>query len=99
MLLASVHGPPPEPRCGAVRVQVEDGEWVEWAAQVPRLDMETHRVTASDVVVPTTDTLRHVEVRQGLPVGSDRGRKPRGSFVPSMKTCNPPGRLVMQRSI
>lgn len=41
---------------------MDDGEWVEWAASVPRLEIESHRVVSSDVVVPTTDTLRHVEV-------------------------------------
>lgn len=43
-------------------VRAEDGEWGEWAAAVPRLEMESHAVAAADAVVPTTDTLRHVEV-------------------------------------
>ncbi len=45
-----------------LHVRVEDGEWAEWSASVPRLEMESHRVAAADAVVPTTDTLRHVEV-------------------------------------
>lgn len=74
-----------------MRVQVEDGEWVEWAAQVPRLDMETHRVTASDVVVPTTDTLRHVEVRQGLPWGGvGQGSETQGLFCTFNEDLQPP---------
>lgn len=36
---------------------------MEWSAMVPRMEIESHKVVASDVVVPTTDTLRHVEVR------------------------------------
>lgn len=52
------------PGCELVdlQVNVEDGEWVQWSASVPRIEIESHRVVASDVVVPTTDTLRHVEV-------------------------------------
>ncbi len=54
--------PPSTPSLLDLQVRVEDGEWVEWAAAVPRLEIEAHRVVSSDVVVPTTDTLRHVEV-------------------------------------
>ena len=45
-----------------VHVNVTDSAWVEWAASVPKVEIEAHRVTASDVVITTTDTLRHVEV-------------------------------------
>lgn len=43
-------------------VQISNGEWVAWASRVPVIDIESHAVTASDVVVPTMDTVRHEEV-------------------------------------
>lgn len=35
------------------------GEWVMWSTKVPTMEVETHRVAAPDVVVPTVDTVRH----------------------------------------
>ena len=43
-------------------VQVGNGEWSAWQARVPVIEIESHAVTASDVVVPTVDTVRHEEV-------------------------------------
>ncbi|KAI0639011.1 dynein heavy chain [Trametes polyzona] len=43
-------------------VQVANGEWSGWQSRVPVIDIESHAVTASDVVVPTVDTVRHEEV-------------------------------------
>ncbi len=43
-------------------VQVANGEWSAWQARVPVIEIEAHAVTASDVVVPTVDTVRHEEV-------------------------------------
>ncbi|KAI0047641.1 dynein heavy chain protein 1 [Auriscalpium vulgare] len=43
-------------------VQVASGEWTAWASKVPTIEIEPHAVTASDVVVPTMDTVRHEEV-------------------------------------
>lgn len=43
-------------------VQVATGEWVAWQTKVPVIDIESHAVTAADVVVPTIDTVRHEEV-------------------------------------
>lgn len=43
-------------------VQVSTGEWVAWQGRVPSIDIDAHAVTASDVVVPTMDTVRHEEV-------------------------------------
>ncbi|KAF5378700.1 hypothetical protein D9757_010781 [Collybiopsis confluens] len=37
-------------------VQVSNGEWVAWQGHVPTIEIESHAVTASDVVVPTMDT-------------------------------------------
>ena len=43
-------------------VQVVTGEWISWSSRVPKIEIEAHLVTASDVVVPTIDTIRHEEV-------------------------------------
>ncbi|GJE87844.1 dynein heavy chain protein 1 [Phanerochaete sordida] len=43
-------------------VQVNNGEWVSWQTRVPQIEIEPQAVTASDVVVPTIDTVRHEEV-------------------------------------
>jgi dynein heavy chain 1 len=43
-------------------VQVASGEWVAWQSKVPVIDIDAHAVTASDIVVPTMDTVRHEEV-------------------------------------
>lgn len=43
-------------------VQVNNGEWASWQARVPVIEIEPQAVTASDVVVPTIDTVRHEEV-------------------------------------
>ncbi|TDL28876.1 dynein heavy chain protein 1 [Rickenella mellea] len=43
-------------------VQIANGEWIAWQSRVPAIEIEAHAVTASDVVVPTMDTVRHEEV-------------------------------------
>ncbi|KAG7090771.1 Cytoplasmic dynein 1 heavy chain 1 [Marasmius oreades] len=43
-------------------VQVATGEWIAWQSRVPSIEIEAHAVTASDVVVPTMDTVRHEEI-------------------------------------
>lgn len=43
-------------------VLVNSGEWFGWQSRVPVIEIEAHAVTASDVVVPTIDTVRHEEV-------------------------------------
>lgn len=35
------------------------GEWAPWSQKVPQIEVETHKVAAPDVVVPTLDTVRH----------------------------------------
>lgn len=35
------------------------GDWVPWSNKVPSIEVETHKVAAPDVVVPTLDTVRH----------------------------------------
>ena len=36
-----------------------EGKWVAWSTRVPQIEIETHRVAATDLVVPTIDTVRH----------------------------------------
>ncbi|EIW86375.1 dynein heavy chain protein 1 [Coniophora puteana RWD-64-598 SS2] len=43
-------------------VQIANGEWVAWQSKVPVIEIEAQSVTASDIVVPTMDTVRHEEV-------------------------------------
>jgi dynein heavy chain 1 len=35
------------------------GEWLPWSNKVPQVEVETHKVAAPDVVIPTVDTVRH----------------------------------------
>ena len=35
------------------------GEWIPWSSKVPQVEVETHKVGAPDVVIPTIDTVRH----------------------------------------
>ena len=44
------------------RVRVDDGEYELWKDSVPRMEIESHKVVSSDVVVTTTDTVRHSDV-------------------------------------
>lgn len=62
------------------RLRVEDGEYELWSDSVPRMEIESHRAAASDVVITTTDTVRHSDV-----LGAWLGRR-----VPLL-LCGPPG--------
>lgn len=64
----------------ALRVRERDGEWEPWADSVPRVEIESHKVTSSDLVITTTDTVRHVDVLSGWL----STRKP-------LILCGPPG--------
>ena len=44
------------------RVRVEDGEYELWSDSVPRMEIESHRVSATDLVITTTDTVRHSDI-------------------------------------
>jgi hypothetical protein len=46
------------------KVRVSDGEYELWSDNVPRMEIESHRVASSDVVITTTDTVRHSDVLQ-----------------------------------
>ena len=39
-----------------------EGDWTPWTNKVPPIEVETHRVGAPDVVVPTLDTVRHENI-------------------------------------
>ncbi|GAM24388.1 hypothetical protein SAMD00019534_075630 [Acytostelium subglobosum LB1] len=43
-------------------VNVDDGQWSMWKNKVPSVEVETHKVASPDVVIPTVDTTRHVDV-------------------------------------
>ena len=61
-------------------VVVDTGEWRRWAESVPTVDLESHRVLATDVVVATVDTVRHdAMLRNWL------------SFHLPVILCGPPG--------
>lgn len=47
------------------RVRIENGEYEPWTDSVPRMEIESHRVAATDVVITTTDTVRHTDVLTG----------------------------------
>jgi len=40
-------------------VQLNTGEWSPWITKVPQIEVETHKVAASDIAIPTVDTIRH----------------------------------------
>ena len=37
-------------------------DWVSWQSQVPNIEVNTHSVTETDMVIPTLDTVRHENV-------------------------------------
>ena len=54
--------PLPPPGSGLPIIDYEvtfNGEWSLWQNKVPQIEVETHKVAAPDVVVPTVDTVRH----------------------------------------
>lgn len=55
----------PENNLLEYEVNIDDGEWRQWIRSIPQLDLESHRVLSTDVVVTTVDTMRHVEVLRG----------------------------------
>lgn len=44
------------------KVRVDSGAYEPWSDSVPRMEIESHRVAATDVVITTTDTVRHSDV-------------------------------------
>lgn len=43
-------------------ISLPKAEWISWQSQVPSIDINTHSVTQTDVVIPTLDTVRHEDV-------------------------------------
>lgn len=43
-------------------VALPQANWVPWQTQVPTIDVNTHSITQTDVIIPTVDTVRHEEV-------------------------------------
>ena len=37
-------------------------QWTPWQSQVPTIEINTHSVTQTDVIIPTVDTVRHEDV-------------------------------------
>lgn len=58
--IVTVPLPPPSPQYSIIDYEVSyNGEWELWQKRVPQIEVETHKVAAPDVVVPTVDTVRH----------------------------------------
>ncbi|KAF2764978.1 hypothetical protein EJ03DRAFT_331373 [Teratosphaeria nubilosa] len=43
-------------------VMLPDAAWAPWQNQVPTIEVNTHSVTQTDMVIPTVDTIRHEDV-------------------------------------
>lgn len=43
-------------------VSLPKAEWVSWQTQVPTIEVNTHSIIQTDVVIPTLDTVRHEDV-------------------------------------
>ncbi|EGC38132.1 cytoplasmic dynein heavy chain [Dictyostelium purpureum] len=54
--------PPPTIPLLDYSVSLEDANWSLWKNKVPSVEVETHKVASPDVVIPTVDTTRHVDV-------------------------------------
>jgi dynein heavy chain 1 len=43
-------------------VTLPQAQWTSWQNQVPTIEVNTHSITQTDVVIPTLDTVRHEDV-------------------------------------
>lgn len=43
-------------------VLLPNAEWTSWQSHVPNVDVNTHSITETDMVIPTLDTVRHEDV-------------------------------------
>lgn len=43
-------------------VSLPNAEWNPWQSQVPHVDVNTHSIIQTDVVIPTVDTVRHEDI-------------------------------------
>ncbi|KAK0627667.1 dynein heavy chain, N-terminal region 1-domain-containing protein [Immersiella caudata] len=62
--LASFGSPPLDGSSSLIDfdVTLPKAEWAPWQNQVPTIEVNTHSVTQTDVVIPTLDTVRHEDV-------------------------------------
>ena len=62
--LASFGSPPLDGTSSLIDfdVSLPKAEWTPWQNQVPTIEVNTHSVTQTDVVIPTLDTVRHEDV-------------------------------------
>lgn len=47
-------------------ISLPEAKWEKWADKVPRIDLDTHSIIKTDVVIPTLDTMRHESLIYGL---------------------------------
>ena len=43
-------------------ISLPNAEWTPWQSQVPHVEVNTHSITQTDVVIPTLDTIRHEDI-------------------------------------
>lgn len=43
-------------------VSVTNGDWIPWQNKVPIIEIDTHKVSDADIIIPTIDTVRHEEI-------------------------------------
>ncbi|KAK7927737.1 dynein heavy chain [Apiospora marii] len=62
--LASFGSPPLDGTSSLIDfdVSLPRAEWTPWQNEVPTIEVNTHSVTQTDVVIPTLDTVRHEDV-------------------------------------
>ncbi|KAI1076782.1 cytoplasmic dynein heavy chain, partial [Whalleya microplaca] len=62
--LASFGSPPLDGTSSLIDfdVTLPRAEWTPWQNQVPTIEVNTHSITQTDVVIPTLDTVRHEDV-------------------------------------
>ncbi|KAI0387780.1 cytoplasmic dynein heavy chain, partial [Hypomontagnella monticulosa] len=62
--LASFGSPPIDGTSSLIDfdVTLPRAEWTPWQNQVPTIEVNTHSITQTDVVIPTLDTVRHEDV-------------------------------------
>ncbi|KAI1763634.1 cytoplasmic dynein heavy chain [Hypoxylon sp. FL1150] len=62
--LASFGSPPLDGTSSLIDFDVDlpRAEWTPWQNQVPTIEVNTHSITQTDVVIPTLDTVRHEDV-------------------------------------
>lgn len=62
--LASFGSPPLDGTSSLIDfdVTLPGAEWTPWQNQVPTIEVNTHSITQTDVVIPTLDTVRHEDV-------------------------------------